>query len=99
MRAIEQTKIATNVELVPGPLERRVPSGGATLSGVSLPENTEVTMQAYDLHRDGNVFIDPLQLKPERWLEETSAMKESFIPFSYGPRNCVGMKSVSPLSS
>ena len=98
MRAIEHKTIATNVEIVPGPLERRVPSGGATLSGVSLPENTEVTMQAYDLHRDGNVFIDPLQLKPERWLEETSAMKESFIPFSYGPRNCVGMKSVSPFS-
>jgi len=76
---------------LPGPLERRVPQGGTTLAGVSLPQNTEVTMQAYDMHRDANTYPDPLALKPERWLNETAQMKENFIPFSYGPRNCVGM--------
>jgi len=76
---------------LPGPLERRVPEGGATLSGFSLPHNTEVTMQAYDIHRNAITFPDPLAFKPERWLNETSAMKDCFIPFSYGQRNCIGM--------
>ncbi|KAH8920630.1 cytochrome P450 [Atractiella rhizophila] len=76
---------------LPGPLERSVPNGGAMLGGKFLPEGTEVTMQAYDIHRDRNIFPDPLALKPERWENETAEMKTGFIPFSYGPRNCVGM--------
>jgi len=76
---------------LPGPLERCVPDGGAQLCGVPLSAGTEVTMQAYDIHRNASIFKDPLELKAERWLNPTSEMNNAFIPFSYGPRNCVGM--------
>lgn len=62
------------------------------LGGSFIPAGAEVTMQAYDIHRNADVFPDPLEIKPERWLKETAEMKNCLIPFSYGPRNCVGMK-------
>lgn len=77
---------------LPGPLERSVPEGGAFICGKFLPAGAEVTMTAYSVHRDPVIFPDGETFKPERWLEETSAMRNAFIPFSYGPRNCVGMK-------
>jgi len=48
-------------------------------------------MQAYDMHRNATIFPRPLEILPERWFNETAEMKNAFIPFSYGPRNCVGM--------
>ena len=77
---------------LPGPLERSVPEGGRLLCGIYLPEGTEVTMQAYTIHRNESIFPEPLSFKPERWLEETPEMRTAFIPFSTGARNCVGMK-------
>jgi len=77
---------------LPGPLERRVTSGGAVIAGKFLPEGTEVTMQSYTMHRDESIYPDAASFRPERWLNETAEMRLSFLTFSYGPRNCVGMK-------
>ena len=77
---------------LPGPLERSVTEGGKVICDIYLPEGTEVTMQAYSIHRNEAIFPDPLALKPERWLQETTEMKAAFVPFSYGTRQCVGMK-------
>jgi cytochrome P450 len=77
---------------LPGPLERCVPKGGAVLQNYFLPADTEVTLHAYSIHRDSNLFPNSESFIPERWLEETAEMRNAFIPFSYGPRNCVGMK-------
>ncbi|KAK9896419.1 cytochrome P450 [Cystobasidium minutum MCA 4210] len=76
---------------LPGPLERSVPEGGAVLQGYFLPADAEVTMHAYSIHRDPGLFPDAEAFKPERWLNETAELRNAFIPFSYGPRNCVGM--------
>lgn len=41
-------------------------------------------------------FDDPLDFKPERFLDEQTMEKRNpftYIPFSAGPRNCIGMKS------
>ncbi|KAK2060087.1 cytochrome P450 [Colletotrichum caudatum] len=45
----------------PGSLPRSVPPGGATLGGHSIPEGTVVETQAYTLHRNPNVFPNPLR--------------------------------------
>ena len=79
---------------LPGSLERSVPEGGTVIAGVFIPEGTEVTMTAYTMHRDQDIFPDALSFKPERWLNETSEMRDAFIPFSYGPRACAGQKFV-----
>jgi cytochrome P450 len=48
-----------------------------------------------------NNFKDPMKFVPERWIESTPEYTEYandrraiFQPFSVGPRNCIGKKSV-----
>ena len=47
------------------------------------------------MQRDPDYFPDPDSFKPERFLETRSTDRGSayeFVPFSAGPRNCVGQK-------
>ena len=58
-----------------------------------------MTMNMYALSRDPNLFHQADQFYPERWLPAAreraspfSADKlESVLPFSQGPRNCLGI--------
>jgi cytochrome P450 len=49
-----------------------------------------VLMSQWLKHRDGRVFPDPLQFRPERWLGETVLPKFAYFPFGGGPRICIG---------
>ena len=75
---------------LPGQLNRVVPAGGATICGRYIPGGVDIGMQAYSEHRNENIFPHAETFLPDRWLHETAEMRNSFIPFSYGPRNCVG---------
>lgn len=46
---------------VPGQLSRSVSAGGATLGGYFVPGGVTVETQAYTLHRDPEVWPDPLR--------------------------------------
>ena len=45
----------------PGSLPRSVPSGGVDMLGHSLPGGTVVSTQAYSIHRDATIFLNPLE--------------------------------------
>lgn len=45
----------------PGALPRIVPSQGMIVAGHQLPAGTEVSTQAYTLHRDARIFQEPLR--------------------------------------
>lgn len=64
------------------------------VAGVTLPKGTTVQIATYYLHRDPNVFPRPEEFHPERFLPENSQGRSpfAFLPFSAGPRNCVGQK-------
>jgi cytochrome P450 len=52
-------------------------------------------MSPYTLHRNAEVFPDPLVFKPERWLGECgdlAEMKKWFWAFSSGGRMCIGLQ-------
>ena len=43
----------------PGSLPRIVPAGGTVFGSYAIPEGTTVSTQAYTLHRDAQIYVDP----------------------------------------
>lgn len=59
-----------------------------------LPVGTNVTVVPYLIHRKEEYFPEPDKFDPDRHLIEEVAKRPSysFLPFSGGPRNCLGLK-------
>lgn len=52
-------------------------------------------MGATILHKNPDVFPEPMSFRPERWLKDDSAELEKYlVSFSKGPRSCLGIKYV-----
>ncbi|RZF47064.1 hypothetical protein LSTR_LSTR011801 [Laodelphax striatellus] len=61
---------------------------------VVIPKNTTVVVATYRTHRRDDIYPNPDYFDPDNFLPERSANRHyySFIPFSAGPRSCVGRK-------
>lgn len=58
-----------------------------------IPAGTQIYVPPYTLHRDPRYFpLSPDKFIPERWLDDKELDTTAFIPFSYGPANCVGRR-------
>ncbi|KAK0182441.1 hypothetical protein PV327_000583 [Microctonus hyperodae] len=64
------------------------------LSNYFIPVGTVIGIHIYDLHRDPNFWPDPDRYDPDRFLPERIQERHpfSYVPFSGGPRNCIGQK-------
>ncbi|KAF2214910.1 hypothetical protein CERZMDRAFT_82803 [Cercospora zeae-maydis SCOH1-5] len=72
-------------------LPRVVPVGGATVAGRFWPQGVVLSVPAYVMHHSTEIWgPDAEEFRPERWEKVTERQKLAFIPFSYGPRACVG---------
>lgn len=72
-------------------LPRVVVGDGLTLHGHFFPPGTVLSVPAYTIHHSKEIWGDDADLfRPERWTSLTDRQKKAFIPFSYGPRACVG---------
>ena len=60
----------------------------------NIPKGTTVNIDFYSLHHDPQQFPQPEKYIPERFLPENSSKRHpfAFVPFSAGPRNCIGQK-------
>lgn len=60
-----------------------------------IPSGATVIIPIFAMGRNENVFEDANQFNPDRFLESRSNERQnpfSYIPFSAGPRNCIGQK-------
>ena len=57
-----------------------------------IPAGTLVIINIWNLHHNSAVWPDPMTYDPDRFLPEKMAAMDShaFMPFSAGPRNCIG---------
>ncbi|XP_057659026.1 cytochrome P450 4g15 [Diorhabda carinulata] len=60
----------------------------------TLPTGATIIIGTFRIHRDPDTYANPEKFDPDNFLPERSANRHyySFIPFSAGPRSCVGRK-------
>ncbi|CAB4485413.1 cytochrome P450 [Rhizophagus irregularis] len=56
----------------------------------TLPINTTLLVNAWQIHHDPKYWENPKQYNPERFLNNEKRHPFAWIPFSAGPRNCIG---------
>jgi cytochrome P450 len=74
--------------VVPGVV--RVLTAPAQLNGFELPAGVRVAPNIYLTHRRPDVYPEPEQFRPERFLGDGAPDTYSWIPFGGGIRRCLG---------
>ena len=78
----------------PVPFYSRVLDKDTLIDGHLFPKGTGVAMDVISIHTDPEYWDDPLSFNPDRFGEEKFCKRKpyTYIPFSAGPRNCIGQK-------
>ncbi|MCZ7537103.1 MAG: cytochrome P450 [Acidimicrobiia bacterium] len=77
-----------------GVVSPREAATDVTVGGYSVPKGTLILWSAYLAGRDATAWTDPLEFRPDRFVEATAEQKSladiSWVPFGRGARNCIG---------
>lgn len=77
----------------PVPIIGRKVSEDVQLDDYCIPEGCMIKIDLFHLHRDPRYFADPEKFDPDRFLPESmNRHPYAYLPFSAGPRNCIGQK-------
>jgi len=59
----------------------------------TIPAGITIYIQKYSLHRHPECYPNPEEFNPDNFLPERVRERHpyAYIPFSAGPRNCIGM--------
>lgn len=70
----------------------RISTRTVRVGDYDLPKGTVVLVSPYALHHKAEVWPDPDRFDPDRFTPEAEAKrhKSAFLPFSAGPRTCIG---------
>ncbi|KAJ7607806.1 benzoate para-hydroxylase [Mycena polygramma] len=72
-------------------LHREAPPGGVVVCGHFFPEGTELSVPAWTIGHDAELWGDPFVFRPERWLEGGGKESRAYLlAFGKGPRACIG---------
>ncbi|KAJ7010866.1 flavonoid 3'-monooxygenase CYP75B137-like [Populus alba] len=70
------------------------PSETCTIGGFSVPKGARVFVNVWAVHRDPSIWENPLEFKPERFLNtkfDYSGSDFNYFPFGSGRRICAGI--------
>nr|KAI8762865.1 cytochrome P450 3A41-like [Biomphalaria glabrata] len=78
----------------PAPIVSRRAAETRTYGSITIPKGAGVTIPVDMIMRDPKHYPDPEKFDPDRFTEENVAQRDpmTFIPFGYGPRQCIGMR-------
>ncbi|MBX0303832.1 cytochrome P450 [Haloarcula salinisoli] len=68
----------------------RMATTDVTLDGYTLSAGSQLFVPQWVLHRDERFWTDPERFDPDRWARDTTRPDHAYIPFSAGPRACIG---------
>ncbi|KAI9930243.1 hypothetical protein ASPWEDRAFT_733106 [Aspergillus wentii DTO 134E9] len=74
-------------------LPRIAPNEVLRVQGWEIPPGTPVGMSNHFILRDPNIYHEPMQFLPERWMgspEEVRRLGKYLVPFSKGSLGCLG---------
>lgn len=75
------------------PILSRILDRDTNINGTLHPKGTSVTVVTYNVHRNERYFPESEKFDPYRFLDRSKEIHPfAFIPFSAGPRNCIGQK-------
>ena len=75
-------------------LARVAPDRSIFFQEWEIPRGTPVGMTSTLIHQNAELFPEPFEFVPERWLEaeDRQRLERYLVPFSKGTRQCVGIK-------
>ena len=74
----------------PVPIIPRMAYEEFTLGGYAVAPGTVILICPWVTHRDDRFFAEAERFRPERWLDGPDPQRYSYLPFSAGPRTCIG---------
>ncbi len=72
------------------PITARKLAQAISLGGFTFPKGWTLMPCIYLIHQDPEVFPDPEEFRPERFLGAEGPNRRVWLPFGAGPRHCIG---------
>ncbi|CAL1529341.1 unnamed protein product [Lymnaea stagnalis] len=78
----------------PAPIMSRLAAESRTYGSITVPKGAGVMIPIFAVLKDPKNYPDPEKYDPDRFSDENKAKRDpmAFMPFGYGPRNCIGMR-------
>jgi len=75
-----------------GPGSIRITTEDETIGGYRVPKDTRIFVSFFNIQRNPKYWPNPTQFIPERFETESDRSAFLYLPFSSGPRICVGQQ-------
>ncbi|KHN70784.1 Cytochrome P450 3A12 [Toxocara canis] len=78
----------------PAPRMLRECNEDITIKNIRFEKGCAIVVPIYAVHYNSDYYPQPEKFDPERFSPEARASMDplTFLPFGYGPRNCIGMR-------